>query len=197
MADNYLISVYSADSSEIGKDEDVELLWKEDLTTYVSEFDDSLTVEDFLKKIKTDITGDPESHGDLIMDLYFGADNYNEDNFSISTSSISYLIGTIEKVEPDGSLTPLYKFRNIPLDLIMEIRDNDDWETWSDFFLNYRANFKFELYNSSVILSAQDATLQDLKDIGEGTFKSFDWISVEDGGILEDYLTKFIDCLLR
>lgn len=197
MADNYLISVYSADSSEIGKDEDVELLWKEDLTTYVLEFDDSLTVEDFLKKIKTDIAGDPESHGDLIMDLYFGADNYNEDNFSISTSSISYLIGTIEKVEPDGSLTPLYKFRNIPLDLIMEIRDNDDWETWSDFFLNYRANFKFELYNSSVILSAQDATLQDLKDIGEGTFKSFDWISVEDGGILEDYLTKFIDCLLR
>lgn len=197
MTDSYLISVYSANSSEIGKDEDVKLLWKEDLESYLSDLDPDLTIESFLKEIKTTLMGNPELYSDLVMELFFGADNNAEDCFDIYGSSISYLIGTIEKISSDGSTTLIYKFRNIPSDLVVEAKDNDEWETWEDLFLNHRTNFKFELIDGTLILSAQDATLRDLLSVGHGTFKSFDWICPDEDDPLEEYLIRFINCFIR
>lgn len=197
MADNYLISVYSANSSTIGKDENVELLWKEDLSSYVSEFGSETTVEDFLNEIKKECMGNPKLHADVVMELCFGADSCDEGNFFISSTSVYYTIGTIEKIEPDGSTTLIYKFRNIPSDLIVEAQSNKEATTWEDLFLDHNTNYTFELANSALVLSAQDTTLRSLLNVGNGTFQAFDWISPDEDDDLEEYLIQFLRWKLK
>lgn len=197
MADNYLISVYFAESSEIGKDENVKLFRQDDLQTYVTDLDNDFTVDSFLQQLKKDVAGDPLCNGDDIMEVYFNESSLDPGNFGFIGTTMHYLIGTIDKVLPNGDSERLFTFRTIPYAIAIQIKDRDkDIQTWEDLFLSYRTNFDFTMDNVDVVLSTEGVTLQDLKDVGQGSFDHFTWICVNETGPFESYLQDFIHNLI-